>query len=134
MTLNVDINQPEVLAKVTSDKFGLVVSNEWKRLINKYTPRNTGMLMNTVELLPFQIKYLESYAHYMYEGTLYVSPTTGSSWAEFGEEKVPTGTNLTYSTSENPYATDHWDTKAAQAGELSKLYRSLNDFLATGRN
>lgn len=28
------------------------------------------------------------YAQYLYEGKLMVSPTTGSSWAKFGEEKV----------------------------------------------
>lgn len=133
MTLSVNLNREKAVEVFKSDKFGFAVSHEWKRLINKYTPRNTGMLMITTELLPFAIKYLESYAHYQYEGTLYVSPTTGSSWAEFGENKIPTGVDLTYSTSENPYATDHWDQKAAQAGELEKLYQVLNDLLATGR-
>ena len=36
------------------------------------------------------------YAHYLYEGILYVSPTTGSAWAKKNEIKVPTGKELTY--------------------------------------
>ena len=36
------------------------------------------------------------YAHYLYEGVLYVSPTTGSAWAKKNEIKVPTGKELTY--------------------------------------
>ena len=36
------------------------------------------------------------YAHYLYEGILYVSPTTGSAWAKKNEIKVPTGKSLTY--------------------------------------
>ena len=30
------------------------------------------------------------YAHYLHEGILFVSPTTGSAWAEKNEIKVPT--------------------------------------------
>lgn len=36
------------------------------------------------------------YAHYLNEGILYVSPTTGSAWAKKNEIKIPTDTELTY--------------------------------------
>ena len=32
----------------------------------------------------------------------------------------------------NPSATDHWDIKAAQSGQLNKLYRTLNNALQSG--
>ena len=29
----------------------------------------------------------------------------------------------------NPFSTDHWDIKAAEAGQLNKLYQSINNYL-----
>ena len=44
MNVRIDLNEPKILAKVQNDRFGLLVSNEWKRLIDPYTPRDTGTL------------------------------------------------------------------------------------------
>ena len=132
MSVRIDLNEPKILKKVTNDRFGLFVSAEWKRLIDPYTPRDAGIMMQNIELRPWEIEYFEPYSHYMYEGILYVDPDTGSSWAGFGAEKVPTGQALNYQQN-NPFATDHWDIKAAEAGQLSKLYRILNSALKSGK-
>ena len=34
MDVKIELNESKILQKVTGDKFGLLVSNEWKRLIN----------------------------------------------------------------------------------------------------
>lgn len=106
MNLRVDLNEPKILQKITSDKFGLLVSNEWKRLIDPYTPKDTGVLMGitgqTVDILPFKIHYKSRYA-----------------------ERVYYGYNLNFQ-KKNPYSTYEWDKAAERAGQKDKLYRILN--------
>ncbi len=141
MNLRIDLNEPQILEKVTSDKFGLLVSHEWKRLINPYTPRSEGMLEDNVTELPFALHYRQKYAHYQYEGIVYVdheyqvgafyNPQYGF-WSRPGVTKIPSDIPLQYQKN-NPYATDHWDIKAAQAGQLNKLYRAINNALQSGR-
>ena len=66
MNVRIDLNEPKILAKVQNDRFGLLVSNEWKRLIDPYTPRDTGALMGItgqpVDILPFKLHYQSKYA------------------------------------------------------------------------
>ena len=113
MNIRIDLNEPQILQKVTSDKFGLLVSNEWKRLIDPYTPRDTGALMGitgqTVDILPFQLHYKAKYA-----------------------EQVYYGSDLTFQ-KKNPYSTYEWDKAAEEAGQKDKLYRTLNNALKSGR-
>ena len=45
MSLTLNLNDKGIAQKVNNDRFGLLVSHEWKRLINPYTPRDTGALM-----------------------------------------------------------------------------------------
>ena len=114
MKLTIKINDPSILQKVKSDKFGKFVANEWKRLINPYTPRRTGQLIGvtgaTVEILPFEIGYKMDYAEDVYEST---------------------GRNFYQELS--PFATDHWDQKAEKAGQKDKLLKTINAGLSSGR-
>ena len=130
MSVSIELNKKQINQKVTNDKFGKALANEWARLIQPYVPRATGQLIQNVTLKPFEITYNQNYAHYMYEGVLYVDPVTGSPWADFGTEKIPTGRNLTYRTDLNPFATDHWDSKAEQAGQGRKLISFANKYLS----
>lgn len=141
MDVKIELNESKILQKVTGDKFGLLVSNEWKRLINPYTPRNMGLLEGNCQLSPFEIWYKENYAHYMYEGIVYVDPVTkaagfldkdGNWKSRYGVKKIPSERSFNYQ-KKNPYSTDHWDIKAAQAGQLDKLYRILNAQLKSNK-
>ena len=141
MNIRVDLNEPKILQKVTSDKFGLLVATEWKRLLDPYTPKDTGLLMQNAKLSPWQIEYIEPYSAYMYFGEVYVDPVYNVGgfyssgygyWSRPGVKKVPSGRKLEYQKN-NPYATDHWDEKAAKAGQLNKLYTALNNALGSGR-
>ena len=113
MNIRIDLNEPGIYKKVTGDPFGKFVSQNWKRLIDPYTPRDTGALMGiigqSVDILPFKIHYKEPYAEYVYEND-----------------------DVTFQRN-NPYSTDHWDIKAAQSGQLDKLYRTINSALQQGR-
>lgn len=78
-----------------------LIDSECMRYMGPYMPRRQAgelehmMVMSTV-IGTGQIDILGPYAHYLHEGVLYVSPTTGSSWAKKDEVKVPTGKELTY--------------------------------------
>ena len=113
MNVMINLNQSKILNKVTNDRFGLFVSQEWKRLIDPYTPRDTGALMGitgqTVDILPFKLHYKSKYA-----------------------EKVYNGSNMNFQ-KKNPYSTYEWDKAADRAGQKSKLYRILNNALQSGQ-
>jgi len=113
MYLKIDLNEPNILEKVKSDKFGLLVSHEWKRLIDPYTPRDTGVLMGitgqTVDILPFKLHYKSKYAERVYYGR------------DFNFQH------------KNPYSTYEWDFAAERAGQKDKLYRVLNNALQSGQ-
>ena len=109
MNLRIDLNEPQILEKVNNDKFGLIVSNEWKKLIDPYTPRDTGTMEETSKLYPWRIHYIQPYSEYVYYGK------------DMNFQK------------KNPYSTYEWDIAAEKAGQKDKLYRTLNNALRSGR-
>ncbi len=118
MNLRIDLNEPRIREKVTSDRFGRLVSSEWKQLLDPYTPRDTATLMGvtgqTVDIKPFALHYKVPYAEIAYynpRGVTYITQGTGR----------------------NPYATQEWDIAAEKAGQKDKLCRTLNNALKSGR-
>jgi hypothetical protein len=109
MNIRIDLNEPRIREKVTNDRFGLLVSNEWKRLIDPYTPRDTGTMEETARLYPWKIHYIQRYSEKQYNGV------------GFNFQK------------KNPYSTYEWDIAAEKAGQKDKLYRTLNNALQSGR-
>ena len=109
MNVRVDLNEQKILAKVQNDRFGLLVSNEWKRLIDPYTPRDTGIMQETAKLYPNKIHYIQPYSERVYYGK------------EFNFQK------------KNQYSTYEWDKAAAKSGQLDKLTRALNNALKSGQ-
>ena len=109
MNVRIDLNEPKILAKVQNDRFGLLVSNEWKRLIQPYEPRDTNTMSSTAKLYPFKIHYIQPYSSRVYYGK------------DFNFQH------------KNPYSTYEWDVKAAEAGQLDKLTRTLNNALQSGQ-
>ena len=109
MNVRIDLNEPKIWAKVQNDRFGLFVSSEWKRLIDPYTPRDTGVLQDTAKVQPWKIHYIQPYSARIYYGK------------GFNFQK------------KNPYSTYEWDKAAANAGQLDKLTRTLNNALQSGQ-
>ena len=109
MNVRIDLDEPKILAKVQNDRFGMLVSNEWKRLIDPYTPRDTGIMEESAKKYPFKIHYIQPYSARVYYGR------------GFKFQK------------KNPYSTYEWDVKAAEAGQIDKLTRTLNNALRSGQ-
>lgn len=118
------------------DKGLLFLANEARRLMDPYVPADNLVLAQNTDVYTENsigiVEYLSPYAHYQYEGKLYVSSITGSPYAGKGEYKVPTGKNLKHSTFRHPLATSHWDKAmmTARKGDLAKAYQS---YLRGGR-
>lgn len=100
---NIDVDK--IVSVTDNDFFWYHMAREWYRLLQKYTPRDTGNLMENVSIVPKEITYNAPYAAVVYnhEG------------ANFRKDK-------------NPYATAQWDV-AARATELPKLIEFGNEYL-----
>ena len=77
------------------------IDSECMRYMSDYMPRRQAgelkhLMVAATTIGSGQIDTPGPFAHYLYEGILYVSPTTGSAWAKKNEIKVPTGKELTY--------------------------------------
>lgn len=109
MDIKLELNENKIINKVNNDKVGLLTSAEWKRQLDPFTPRDTGMLEQTFELRPFEIHYKVPYAQRIYYGK---------------------GMNFQH---KNPFSTYEWDKKAEEAGKLKNVYRTVNAALQSGR-
>lgn len=105
MKVEFNLNTAEVIKRTRGLQEGgpvqQLVDSEVMRYMSDYMPRRQAgelehmMVMATV-IGSGQIDIPGPYAHYLHEGILYVSPTTGSAWAKKDEIKVPTNRELTY--------------------------------------
>lgn len=113
MNCKITLNETKIKNKITNDKFGQIAAEEWKKLINPYTPRDTGRTEDEAIVSPWTITYNP------------VDPDTGVHYAQ----KIYYGESINFHKTYNPYATHHWDKAAEQAGQKSNLYRVLNSKL-----
>lgn len=109
MSVRIDLNEPKIEKKVKNDRLGTFLASEWKRLIDPYTPRDTGNLEGNVRIMPYKIHYITPYATYVYHGR-----------------------RMTFRQN-NPYSTYEWDKAAEQAGQKNKLCRAANAALKSGQ-
>ena len=113
----------------------LVVS-ETMRYMSDYMPRRQAgelehmMVMATV-IGSGQIDIPGPYAHYLHEGILYVSPTTGSAWAKKNEIKVPTDKDLTYTG--GPMRGKKWFDRM-KADHKDDILRAARELIRRGGN
>lgn len=108
IVVNVNLNEQQIAEKLQNTRLGLFVANEWKRLIDPYTPRDTGTMQDTAKITAWTITYDTKYARYVYYGK-----------------------NMNFQ-KKNPYSTYEWDKAAASAGQLNKLTRTINAALQSG--
>ena len=112
----------------------LYLAQTCKRLMDKYVPaRNLVLAQNVrvyVEKKEGIVHYLSPYAHYQYEGILYVSSINGSAWARHGEYKVKASPEkaLEQSKARHPLATSKWD-KAMWAARKDDVISSYQRWL-----
>lgn len=141
MNVRIDLNEPKILQTIKSDRFGEHAAQTWKDIIDPYTPKDTGLTMESARIYPWIIHYIQPWSAYIYNGKLYVDPIYNVGaffnadygfWSRPGVKKIPSGKPLNYQKN-NPYATDHWDKKAEQAGQKEKLAKTLESALKSGR-
>lgn len=109
ITVRIHLSEEQFAKKVQNNRFGLFTAQEWKRLIDPYTPRDTGTMQDTAKITPWTITYDTKYAKYVYYGKRM---------------------NFKHN---NPYSTYEWDNAAANAGQQDKLTRTLNAALRSGQ-
>lgn len=110
--VRVDLNEPKITNKVTNDNLGMFAAQSWKKHIGAYTPRGTGQMEDTAIIEPWTITYSATSPNgYHYPRRVYYDDT------------------LNFQKIHNPFATDHWDKKAEQAGQKGKLYTDINAYL-----
>lgn len=107
------------------------------RYMDKYVPKRDGSLRREVDLSdPTKIVYEVPYAHYQYEGKLYVmengkgayySPDYGF-WSEKGVAKQPTNIDLVYHTAGTG---PHWDERMKSA-EMDNVIDKVQKYVDRG--
>lgn len=107
------------------------------RYMDKYVPRDDGNLGRNVDLSdPTKIVYESPYAHYQYEGKLYVmdngkgayySPEYGF-WSKKGVAKQPTNIDLVYHTAGTGH---HWDERMKSA-EMDDVIDKVQKYIDRG--
>ena len=137
MNISLKWNKPKT--KITEEATGgtpgrLFLANEAKRLMDPYVPADSLFLAQNVRTYVENdagiVEYMSPYAHYQFEGELYVSSVTGSSWSK-GEYKMPAGRELRHSKFRHPLATSHWD-KAMRTARKDDLVRAYQNYLNGG--
>lgn len=77
-----------------------------------YIPHRNGQLIvsgsKATKIGSGEVIWNTPYAHYMYEGRLMVSPTTGSSWARKDEQKIYANPPQTLKYHGGELRGDHW--------------------------
>lgn len=109
----------------------LFLANEAKRLMDPYVPAQNLVLAQNTRIYTEDdgavVEYNSPYAHYQYEGVLYVSSATGSAWARSGEFKVKAEPEkkLVQSKFRHPLASSHWDDAmmTVRKGDLTKAFQ-----------
>ena len=141
MSKSVDINPVgEIKVRLGIEPNGRVqkkFQNLCYQYMDKYVPYRDGNLRKNVDLSdPTKIVYNSSYAHYQYEGVLYVmdngkgayySPSYGF-WSDKGKQKTRTSTLLNYHTAGTG---DHWDERMKSA-EMDNLVADLQKYIDRG--
>ncbi len=94
MSFSVDLGSLEALKKGrglgTNGKIQQYIDQEVLRLMAPFTPFDTGALQNNAYAKNGEVVYSVPYARFLYYGKVMVSPSTGSTWARSGEEKMRT--------------------------------------------
>lgn len=105
--------------------------------MDKYVPKNNGLLRSNVDIEVDKIVYKSPYAHYQYKGEMFVDPKTKKGsffneeyghWSRPNTQKIPSGKKIKYHT---PGTGSHWDKKMWTA-EKEKVIKETQKYLDGG--
>lgn len=122
----VDIDPAKFASRL--ERANHALANEVMKDTDKFVPFLTGTLKNSARVDGDTITYPGPYAHYQWEGVVYVDPKTGAAgiptrtgfFSRPGVTKVPSGRKLTY----HMQGQDHWiePSKAANMDKWERFY------------
>lgn len=92
-----------------------------------YVPMESGALDQTVDITPEYVHYKSPYAHFQWEGVVFVDDR-GSTWAKQNHSKHATTAPLHHSTDHHPLATAHWE-QAAMTTHKGDLCKDIEAYL-----
>ena len=125
----------DIVRRVESDELWLFGAHEWRRLLAPYVPRRDGRLMQDVTVEPNTVTYKAPYAHYMYNGKVYVDPDYKKGgftsdggitfWSRPGVRKKRTSRDLRIRRDMNPKASKEWDKAAIKDKQDEKLAEAI---------
>lgn len=109
--------------------------------MDKYVPFDEGNLAKYY-IVGNEIHYDQPYAHYMYEGQVYVDPEYGTGafpikdkdgnlkgfYSRKGVAKVPSGRNINYNKGGHTYAGPRWNERMWSA-ENGEVIEEIQDFM-----
>lgn len=108
--------------------------------MDKYVPYDEGTLADTAVEEPGQVRYIQPYAHYIYEGLVMgpsipiIEDNIVVRWfSPKGKAKHYTGKHIDYSKSKakKPLATSYWD-KHMVTAEMPDIIKETQDFINRG--
>lgn len=124
--VNVDIDPTKFTSRV--ERANHALANEVMKDTDKFVPFLTGNLKNSARVDGDTITYPGPYAHYQWEGIVYVDPKTDAAgiptrtgfFSRPGVTKVPSGRKLTY----HMQGQDHWiePSKASNMEKWERFY------------
>lgn len=114
------------------------LTNTCYRHMDKYVPMDTGNLRKNVSIEENSITYQSPYAHYQYNGKLYVDTKTKKGafyspdygfWSRPNVPKEPTDIDLQYHT---PGTGPHWD-KRMKSAEIETVIQEVQNYVGGRR-
>lgn len=132
-------NELKRLGLVGNGRVQVFATNLAKEMMAPYVPVLNNALRSNARAVDDStaIEYQTPYAHYQYQGVMYVDPITGKGsfynpawghWSRPGVDKVKSDKPLKYT---NPNASSKWDEKMMQ-NDGDRLIKSIQEFLDRG--
>lgn len=117
----------EILDRIFDAETMTYVHTRFHAYMSPYVPMDSGALDQTVEILPECVHYKSPYAHFQWNGKVFVDDR-GSTWARRNESKHETSRDLHYSPDQHPLSTSHWD-RAMWAAKGDEFCRDIEAYL-----
>lgn len=117
----------QIIGRIFDDAAMTYIHTRLHAYCSDYVPMDSGALDQTVDITPECVHYKSPYAHFQWEGLVFVDER-GSTYALPNHSKHATTTPLHYSTDLHPLATSHWE-KAAMAAHKADLCKDIEAYL-----
>lgn len=120
-------SQRELWNRIFDEDTKLYLHTRLHVYCSPYVPMDSGTLDQTVEITPEYVHYKSPYAHFQWEGNVFVDDR-GSPYARRNASKHATDRELHYSLDQHPLATAHWE-QAMMAAKGDALCADVTAYL-----